>query len=190
MAATVFKLKEYETMKTITINEKEIPVYCTVEEADQYFSEKFGGENWAEQTEDNKKRAIITATRKLNQLTYKGFKVDVQQPLQFPRYYKPNYASKRNYTSEANAVRIYGKSYILIEEPEEMVFACCEEAASLLQKNEDSVHIKNQKLGIASTTILGNSVSYTGNGTADTTAVCSEALFHIEKYLMQTARVV
>lgn len=161
-------------MKTITINEKKIPVYCTVEEADQYFSEKFGGENWAEQTEDNKKRAIITATRKLNHLTYKGFKVDVQQPLQFPRYYKPNYASKRNYTSE----------------PEEIVFACCEEAASLLQKNEDSVHIKNQKLGIASTTILGNSVSYTGNGTADTTAVCSEALFHIEKYLMQTARVV
>lgn len=177
-------------MKTIKINEKEIPVFCTVEEADQYFSEKFGGENWAEKTQEDKQKAIITATRKLNQLAFKGFKVNTEQPLAFPRYYKPNFASKRNYTSEANAVKIYGKSYILIEEPEEMVFACCEEAASLFQRNEDSVHIKNQKLGIASTSILGNSVSYTGNGAADITNVCSEALYHIEKYLMQTARVV
>lgn len=161
-------------MKTITINEKKIPVYCTVEEADQYFSEKFGGENWAEQTEDNKKRAIITATRKLNQLTYKGFKVDVQQPLQFPRYYKPNYASKRNYISE----------------PEEMVFACCEEAASLLQKNEDSIHIKNQKLGIQSTSIMGNSVSYTGYGAAEAVQLCPEALACVDMYLIKVAKVV
>ena len=112
-------------MKTITINKKEIPVYCTVEEANQYFAEKFGAELWEEQTEENKARLLVTATRKLNKLKLKGFPCDQTQPLLFPRYFKPNFLSKRTYSSEAHAVTVYGKSLVYIEQSEEMMVACC-----------------------------------------------------------------
>ena len=180
-------------MKTITINQNEIPVFCTVEDADQYFAEKFGGESWASETEENKKKAIVTATRKLNKLKLKGFPVDFNQPLAFPRYFKPNFLSKRTYTAEAKALTIRGKDYIYIEESEDMMMACCEEAASIMQSTENSVHIKNQKLGIASATIMGDSVAYTGNAASigsTVESVCPEALQFIDKFLMKTARVV
>lgn len=177
-------------MKTIKINQNEIPVYCTVEEADQYFDEKFGAESWSEQTKENKAKLLVTATRKLNKLRLKGFPCDTKQPLLFPRYFKINYLSKRTYTSQANAITVHGKELIYIENSEEMKFACCEEAFSLLSRTEDPVHIKNQKLGIQSTSILGNSVSYTGNGAIEATQVCNEALNCIEPFLTKTAKVV
>lgn len=180
-------------MKTITINKKEIPVFCTVEEADQYFAERFGSDNWKEQTEENKKKAIVTATRKLNQLNFKGFQVEPTQPLAFPRLFKPNFLSKRSYTLEAKAIMVRDKEYIYIEACEEMLFACCEEAASIVQSTENSIHIKNQKMGIASANIMGDSVSYTGNAAAIKSAaenICPEALSYIDKFLIKTARVV
>ncbi len=177
-------------MKTITINKKEIPVYCTVEEANQYFAEKFGAELWEEQTEENKARLLVTATRKLSKLKLKGFPCDQTQPLLFPRYFKPNFLSKRTYTSEVHAVTVYGKSLVYIEQSEEMLFACCEEAFSLINRNEDSIHIKNQKLGIQSTSIMGNSVSYTGYGAAEAVQLCPEALACVDMYLIKVAKVV
>lgn len=177
-------------MKTITINTKEIPVYCTVEEANQYFAEKFGAEIWAEQTDENKAKLLVTATRKLNKLKLKGFPCDFKQPLLFPRYFKPNFLSKRTYTSELHAITVYGKSLIFIEQSEEMLAACCEEAFSLLNRNADSIHIKNQKLGIQSTSIMGNSVSYTGYGATEATQLCDEALACVDMFLIKVARVV
>lgn len=178
------------TIKTITVNENEVPVFCTVEEATQYFAERFNGEKWEDLSEDEKKRAMITASRKINGLRFKGFKADIKQPLEFPRFFKPVYLSKRSYSSMLNAKRINGKDYIYIELPEEMIAACCEEALSLVQRTEDSIHIKNQRLGIASTSIMGDSVTYTGNGAATSDGVCDEALQYLDKYLMKVARVV
>lgn len=177
-------------MKTITLNNKEIPVYCTVEDADQHFAEKFGADNWENQTTETKQKLLITATRKLNKLCLKGFPCEINQPLLFPRFFKVNYLSKRTYTSEANAVTIHGKELIYIEQSTEMLFACCEEALSLLNNSENSIHIKNQQLGIQSTSIMGNSVSYTGYGASEAVQVCPEALSYIDMFLKKTARVV
>lgn len=179
-------------MKTITINEKDIPVYCTMEEADQYFAEKYGSDVWENTEGADKKKALVEATRKLNALKLQGFPVDIQQPLLFPRYFKPNFLSKRTFTSEQNSITVNGKSLIFIEESEEMMFACAEQAVSIVE-NHNSIHIKNQKLGIASASIMGDSVSYTGNvGMLKSTneSLCPEALFFVDKFLIKTARVV
>lgn len=179
-------------MKTITIKGNEIPVYCTMEEADQYFAEKYGSDVWDNTEGTDKEKALVEATRKLNALKLQGFPIDMKQPLLFPRYFKPNFLSKRTYTSELNSVTVNGKTLIFIEEAEEMKFACAEQAVSIIE-NHNSIHIKNQKLGIASASIMGDSVSYTGNaGLIKSTneSICPEALFFIDKFLIKTARVV
>lgn len=177
--------------KTIKINEIEYPVYCTVEEADKYFSSIFSANKWAELEETDKEKLLIEATRKLNKLKFAGFPVAVNQPLAFPRYFKPNFLSKRTYTSEANAVSVYGKSLIFIEMPEEMIAACCEQAVYIAEYSgifSDSVHIKNRLLGITSINIGNGSVSY--NSGSVMLEVCPEAMQYVEKYLIKTARVV
>ncbi len=179
-------------MKTITINEKEIPVYCTKKEADQYFAEKFGSDVWDNTEGADKKKALVEATRKLNTLKLQGFPVDIKQPLLFPRYFKPNFLSKKTYTSEHNSITVNGKSLIYIEESEELQFACAEQAISIIE-NHNSIHIKNQKLGIASASIMGDSVSYTGNASlikSTNESLCPEALLFVDKFLIKTARVV
>lgn len=176
--------------KTITINEMVFPVYCTVVEADAYFRTKLNSSFWDNMTEENKAKVLIEATRKLNTLKYKGFPVDLDQSLAFPRYFKPNFLSKRSYTSEAKAITVQGKSLIYIEAPEEMVAACCEQAIFLAEYRGltgDSVHIKNQKLGISSINIGAGTVTYNSWCLVD---VCPEATQYIEKFLMNTARVV
>ena len=107
--------------KTVKINDIEYPVYCTVEEAEQYFATKLDASQWKTLNDDDKAKVLVEATRKLNTLKYEGFPVSTEQPLAFPRYFKPNFLSKRTYTSEANAIEVNGKSLILIEMPQEMI---------------------------------------------------------------------
>jgi len=173
-------------MKTIKINEKEVPVYCTLAEAEQYFAEKFGSDVWDNTEGANKEKALIQATRKLNTLKLQGFPVDINQPLLFPRYFQPNFLSKSTYSSEMNSITVNGKSFIYIENSEEMQMACAEEACAIIE-NHNSVHIKNQKLGISSINLEGaGNVSYTGTASEFTT----ETMAFVDKFLIKTARVV
>lgn len=177
--------------KTIIIKEQEYPVFCTVEEANSYFETKLDSSNWTILDDDNKAKVLIEATRKLNTLKYKGFKVSDTQPLAFPRYYKPNFLSKRTYTSEANAISVNGQDLIYIELPEEMISACCEQAVYIAEYaglSGQSVHIKNQRLGITSINIGGGTVSYGGGSLP--LQICPESIQFIEKYLIKSARVV
>lgn len=177
--------------KTVKINDIEYPVYCTVEEAEQYFATKLDVSQWKTLNEEDKAKVLVEATRKLNTLKYEGFPVALDQPLAFPRYFKPNFLSKRTYTSEANAIEVNGKSLILIEMPKEMICACCEQAifvAEYAGLSGKSVHIKNQRLGISSINIGGGNVSYNGNYLL--LEVCPEATQFIDKYLIKSARVV
>ena len=63
--------------------------YATVSDADTYFDERVGGTDWAGST-DQKERALITATRRLDQETYEGLKVAERQALKWPRYWAEN----------------------------------------------------------------------------------------------------
>jgi len=178
-------------MEKITINDNEYPVYCSIAEADTYFSTKLNSSKWTVLSETDKAKVIIEATRQINRLKFAGFPVALNQPLAFPRYFKPNFLSKRTYTSEANTISVHGKELIYIERPEEIIAACCEQSVFLAEYCNlfgESVHIKNQRLGITSINIGAGSVSYSGARIG--IDVCPEAKQFIEKFLIKTARVI
>lgn len=71
-------------MTTITINNIEYNSYASVEEADQYLNVKYSS-NWSTYDDDKKAILLVNATREIDKRNYQGVKVDVEQPLKFPR---------------------------------------------------------------------------------------------------------
>lgn len=63
--------------------------YATVAEGDTYFDERLNSAAWtgASVTTDTKERALIMATRRLDQETYAGNKTTTAQALEWPREY-------------------------------------------------------------------------------------------------------
>jgi len=62
--------------------------YATVAEADSYFDERLNSSDWDNASADNKKRALIMATRRLDQEPFEGVKTDLDpedQALEWPR---------------------------------------------------------------------------------------------------------
>ncbi len=59
--------------------------YATVAEGETYFTERLNSDAWDDATEANKAKSLITATRLIDRLNFKGAKTDSEQTLQFPR---------------------------------------------------------------------------------------------------------
>lgn len=176
--------------KEIVINDNKYPVFCTVEEANSYFATKLDASKWTALKNEDKAKVLIEATRKLNTLKYGGFKVSNTQPLEFPRYYKPNFLSKRTYTSEANAISVNGKTLFILNCLKKWFLRVVNKQCILrnIQAFIRSIcSHKNQRLGITSINIGGGTVSYGGSLPLQ---ICPEATQYIEKYLIRTARVV
>lgn len=74
-------------MATININGFDFSSYATVEEADKYFTAKFGS-TWNDIEEAEKKQLLVTATRKIDEKDFQGYKLYVYQELEFPRVIK------------------------------------------------------------------------------------------------------
>lgn len=62
-----------------------VPIFGSIQGADRYWSEQLNGQLWEIQSQDMKTKALITATRSINQLRFAGDKSDETQPLEFPR---------------------------------------------------------------------------------------------------------
>ena len=62
-----------------------VPIFGSVEGADRYWSEQLNGQLWEITSQDTKTKALITATRAINQLRFAGDKLVETQPLEFPR---------------------------------------------------------------------------------------------------------
>jgi hypothetical protein len=62
-----------------------LPIYGTIERADNYFALLLHGMRWQDTTRDMKLRALVSATRQIDQLNFIGQKANDSQPLQFPR---------------------------------------------------------------------------------------------------------
>lgn len=174
-------------MKTIKINEKEIPVYCTLEEAEEYFSEKYSATVWNKASDEDKKKALVEASRQLSQLRLKGFVCQTGQPLLFPRFFKINYLSKRTLTSEANKIKYNGRDLIYMEQSTDFKIANAEQA-SFIMETANNVHLKNQELGIQSINIGAGTVSYRDGH--NSMAICAAAMQFVDKFLVKTAKVV
>ena len=61
--------------------------YITVAEADTYFDERLNVSSWTSAGTDDKERALIAATRRIDQEQYEGEKVASGQSLKWPRYF-------------------------------------------------------------------------------------------------------
>lgn len=110
--------------------------YVTLETADYYFDERLNSDVWTAADDDSKERALITASRKLDNLNYLGAKQAPDQPMAFPRVFKKGACV-----------------------PADIEQAVCEEALALLDGG-DSVHARNRALGIQSVNLGSASVTY------------------------------
>jgi hypothetical protein len=61
--------------------------YITVADADTYFDERIGSSAWTGEDADDKARALIQATRRIDQEKYQGTKVTEGQALKWPRFW-------------------------------------------------------------------------------------------------------
>lgn len=59
--------------------------YGTVAGADTYFEHDLFADVWKNSQEDKKLSALVTATRAIDKLSYKGYRTESDQELQFPR---------------------------------------------------------------------------------------------------------
>ena len=75
MAATIIA-----TIKSETANS-----YVTLAEANTYFETVPSSTNWDNKSDDNKNRALISATRWIDTLVFYGDRCDDDQALKFPR---------------------------------------------------------------------------------------------------------
>ena len=112
--------------------------YITLDEAQQYFDERFNSEVWIEAADEDKQKALITASKRIDRLNFIGEKAVRGQEMEFPRTFC---------AVDAAAV------------PTDVKEAVCEEAIELLA-HSGSVHLINQELGIQSVSLGGGSVSY------------------------------
>ena len=103
--------------------------YCTIEEANAYFSGRLHAERWGETSDADKEKALRQATRAIDRQLLKGRKATDIQELAFPRY--PD-----------------------TEVPETVKEACCEEALAILESG-NSQRRKLQQEGVQSFS-LGN----------------------------------
>lgn len=108
--------------------------FVTLEEANDYFEDRFESESWSLLEDTDKEKLLITASQKINAFDYVGVKENASQLLEFPR----NYGT-----------------------PHDVKDAVCEEAIAIAQKSKD-VHKLNQDANITSISLGVGSVSYGG----------------------------
>lgn len=97
--------------------------YLEVNDALDYFQYRLNNDSWISSTKENREKALITATRVIDNLPLRGFKTDEDQDLQFPRD---------------------GSESV----PEDILIACCEIAFELLDSvdlnlTHDSIFIQS-----------------------------------------------
>lgn len=103
--------------------------YATVAEADDYLSRLYGDvyDNWLSLSEENREKAIFTATRRIDRLPLVSYPADPDQGAHFP---------------------IAGQTVV----PDDVKWACAELAATLadnrdLQMDYEEIAISSHKLG-------------------------------------------
>jgi len=130
---------------TITVNENS---YIDLTGADSYFETRLNADAWDNASEEEKKKALITATNRIDYYNFIGVKYDADQPLEFPRRYFHQIEPFYRYDQELQDG----------ETPQEVKDATCEEAIELLDLN--TALEKKQKQGITSESIGDTSRSY------------------------------
>lgn len=123
--------------------------YISVEDADVYFGDRYGADQWRAATEVHKAQALATATRSIDVQRLRGRKTDDSQPLAFPR-----------------AIYWRGAWNADTAVPEAVKAATCEEALAIL--SQDAQRAARQREGLTSVSIGDASESYSAEALART----------------------
>lgn len=140
--------------------------YVTLDEAEQYFSERLYTDEWDNADAATKEKALLMACKRIERLQFRGMKADPEnQTLQFPRALPATGTVLWNSERRFNDLQYpfgYNFGYIVQEKvPEEVKQAQCEEALALL-KYGNSSRIKLQEQNVESVDIGSVSEQYTG----------------------------
>jgi hypothetical protein len=71
---------------TATIGGSTSNSYVTLTEANDYFADRLNTAQWDAATSETKEKALITATRRIDEEQFFGYKVSTTQALKWPRY--------------------------------------------------------------------------------------------------------
>jgi len=123
--------------------------YISAADADTYFGDRYGADQWRAATEVHKAQALATATRHIDVQRLRGRKADDSQPLAFPR-----------------AVYWRGAWNTETEIHEAVKAATCEEALAIL--SQDQQRTARQRDGLTAVSIGDASESYDKSALART----------------------
>lgn len=113
--------------------------FVTLEEAQNYFDERFDSKEWFATDETEQEKLLIKASKKISMFDFVGEPVEKNQPMTFPRNF---------------------------DLPQDIKDAVCEEAITLIQKNQN-IHLVNQESNITSISLGVGSVSYGAASNSD-----------------------
>ena len=127
--------------------------YISVEDASSYFGERLFADTWTNAVADDKAKALIMASKKIDRQTLRGKKADADQVMEFPR---------AMYSYEPTQYDYGPGWYIQSAVPQEVLDATCEEALALLAYGS-SKRIMLQNQGVRSFSIGGMSEALSGS---------------------------
>jgi hypothetical protein len=126
--------------------------YVTIDEADAYFSYRFGASAWQALSSANKEIALRHSTQSIDQQRLRGYQVQDTQALAFPRYIPGSWDAS-------------GLLYPSTDIPQAVKDACCEEALWLAQNASTGGMSPRQQLqaeGVSSFMVGNLQESYSG----------------------------
>jgi hypothetical protein len=140
--------------------------YIDIEYATGYFSERLFSDPWDNANDDDKAKALIMATKKIDRQPLVGRKATAAQGLECPRSI---YSYNKNFFGDCCFVTQDGGKYItnsqgwIVENEvsENIKNAVCEEALALLDFGNDK-RLKLQKQGVKSFSVSKMSETYSG----------------------------
>lgn len=118
--------------------------YISLADAETYFAGRLHSDAWDSASELDKEKALKTATKRIDMLSFRGRPVDTEQALAFPRY-------------------ILGDSGYLftVDITQKLEDATCEEAIALLEQTDfDLKREKMKEAGVTSVSAGDSSESY------------------------------
>lgn len=152
-------------MKTVTINDKDYPVYADLVDATEYFSSIYNS-SWDDINDADKAKLLIMATRHIDSVDWRGVPLRPDQKLQFPRIIDNQ------------------------ESDDELItFACCEEAVAIYD-NDGSIG-EGGSNEIKSVKVQDTEIEFKdGAVTEDSNFVSREVKRLLSKYMSKSIRVV
>lgn len=162
--------------------------YISLSDAEDYMSNRLFVDEWTQASDNDKTRALMMATKKIDNLMLRGEKTVSTQTLQFPRALFSEYLYRVQ--QDIGMVHVSNSYFVVESEISDLVkYACCEEALALL-KFGNSERSQMQSQGVKSYSI--SNLSETFNASSSSVAsrlLSSDANLLLRHYILTTAGV-